>query len=190
MLLTWTLQHQVSECATLVQPLLGRCPWLRIIATSREPLRVRGETVWRVPPLDLPPDGAAEPVAGHEAVHLFAARAVGPGPASRRPGQHGFGGQAVPHAGRHTAGIELFAGRVALCRSSRSRPAARPVAARGLGHRTAPLRQQTLRATVDWSYELLDEQEQILLGRLVVFFGWNLDMAEQVCRTRPSQPTR
>ncbi len=44
-----TCEHQVSDCATLVQLLLARCPWLRIIATSREPLRVRGETVWRVP---------------------------------------------------------------------------------------------------------------------------------------------
>src|ERR1039457_2269658 len=52
-----TCEHQVGDCATLVQLLLARCPWLRIIATSREPLRVRGETVWRVPPLDLPPDG-------------------------------------------------------------------------------------------------------------------------------------
>jgi DNA-binding CsgD family transcriptional regulator len=49
------------------------------------------------------------------------------------------------------------------------------------GDRTAPLRQQTLRATVDWSYELLDEAEQVLLRRLAVFSGWNLDMAEQVC---------
>src|SRR3984957_1303048 len=53
-----TCEHQVSDCATLVQLLLARCPWLRIIATSREPLRVRGETVWRVPPLDLPPHRA------------------------------------------------------------------------------------------------------------------------------------
>src|SRR5581483_12330291 len=49
------------------------------------------------------------------------------------------------------------------------------------GDRTAPLRQQTLRATVDWSYELLDSAEQMLLRRLAVFSGWNLDMAEQVC---------
>jgi predicted ATPase len=56
-----TCEHQVSDCATLVQLLLARCPWLRIIATSREPLRVRGETVWRVPPLDLPPDGPVTP---------------------------------------------------------------------------------------------------------------------------------
>ena len=49
------------------------------------------------------------------------------------------------------------------------------------GDRTAPMRQQTLRAAVDWSYELLTEPEQVLLRRLSVFSGWNLDMAEQVC---------
>ena len=88
-----TCEHQVSECATLVQLLLARCPWLRIIATSREPLRVRGETVWRVPPLDLPPDGAAAAeLARHEAVRLFAARL------HADQGQHGVGGPAVPAA--------------------------------------------------------------------------------------------
>ena len=76
-----TCEHQVSDCATLVQLLLARCPWLRIIATSREPLRVRGETVWRVPPLDLPPDDArGAELAAHEAVRLFAARAAGARP--------------------------------------------------------------------------------------------------------------
>src|SRR5580692_2965589 len=76
-----TCEHQVGVCATLVQLLLARCPWLRIIATSREPLRVRGETVWRVPPLDLPPDDArGAELAGHEAVRLFAARAAGARP--------------------------------------------------------------------------------------------------------------
>src|SRR5437763_879304 len=73
-----TCEHQVSDCATLVQLLLARCPWLRIIATSREPLRVRGETVWRVPPRDLPPEGApGAGLAAHEAGRLFAARAPG-----------------------------------------------------------------------------------------------------------------
>src|SRR5262249_61135758 len=50
-----TCEHQVSDCATLVQLLLARCPWLRVIATSREPLRVRGETVWPAPPPGPPP---------------------------------------------------------------------------------------------------------------------------------------
>src|SRR2546429_7069221 len=53
-----TCEHEVSDCATLVQLLLARCPWLRIIATSREPLRVRGETVWRGGPPHPPPHGA------------------------------------------------------------------------------------------------------------------------------------
>src|SRR6516164_4609761 len=76
-----TCEHQVSDCALLVQLLLARCPWLRIVATSREPLRVRGETVWRVPPLDLPPVGAhGAEIAAHEAVRLFAARAAGARP--------------------------------------------------------------------------------------------------------------
>src|SRR5437763_5532444 len=76
-----TCEHQVSDCALLVQLLLARCPWLRIIATSREPLRVRGATVSRVPPLDLPPDRATgDELAGHEAVRLFAARAAGARP--------------------------------------------------------------------------------------------------------------
>src|SRR5580693_3211797 len=76
-----TCEQQVSDCATLVQLLLARCPWLRIVATSREPLRVRGETIWRVQPLDLPPDDAVgDELAGHEAIRLFAARAAGARP--------------------------------------------------------------------------------------------------------------
>src|SRR5256884_1663713 len=69
-----TCEHQVSDCATLVQLLLARCPWLRIIATSREPLRVRGETVWRVlpgPPVPRPV-GDVEPAAAARAVRPVA----------------------------------------------------------------------------------------------------------------------
>jgi len=179
-----TCEHQVADCATLVQLLLARCPWLRIVATSREPLRVRGETVWRVPPLDLPPESAhGTDLGAHEAVRLFAARAAGA-----------------------RAGFALTEDNVApvarLCRTLDGIPLAIELAAarvralsveqiadrlRGRfqlldsGDRTAPLRQQTLRATVDWSYELLDEPEQVLLRRLAVFSGWNLDMAELVC---------
>jgi predicted ATPase len=75
-----TCEHMVDACAALAHALLGGCPWLRLIATSREPLRVRGETAWRVPPLELPSvpgreDGMAE-LAQHEAVRLFAERAA------------------------------------------------------------------------------------------------------------------
>src|SRR5580704_4409660 len=79
-----TCEHLVDACARLVQQLLAGCRGVRVIATSREPLRVRGETVWRVPPLELPAALDRQPVAdiaGNEAVRLFAdrAKAVRPG---------------------------------------------------------------------------------------------------------------
>ena len=82
-----TCEHVVDACAAQVQQLLAGCPGVRVIATSREPLRVRGETVWRVPPLELPgaltAPGELTPgeLAGHEAIRLFADRA-----AAVRPG--------------------------------------------------------------------------------------------------------
>jgi predicted ATPase/DNA-binding CsgD family transcriptional regulator/Tfp pilus assembly protein PilF len=179
-----TCEHQVSDCATLVQLLLARCPWLRIIATSREPLRVRGETVWRVPPLDLPPDGArGAELAAHEAVRLFAARAAGARPGFTLTNDNTA---SVARLCRTLdgipLGIELSAARVrALSVEQIADRLSDRFQLLNSGDRTAPLRQQTLRATVDWSYELLNEQEQILLRRLAVFSGWNLDMAEQVC---------
>jgi predicted ATPase/DNA-binding CsgD family transcriptional regulator/Tfp pilus assembly protein PilF len=179
-----TCEHQVSECATLVQLLLARCPWLRIIATSREPLRVRGETVWRVPPLDLPPEGAGTAdVTSHEAIRLFAARAAG-----ARPGFILTEENALPVARLCRTldgiplGIELSAARVRALSVEQIADRLRDrFQLLDSGDRTAPPRQQTLRATVDWSYELLDGPEQTLLRRLAVFSGWNLDMAEQVC---------
>jgi len=179
-----TCEHQVSDCATLVQLLLARCPWLRIVATSREPLRVRGETVWRVQPLDLPPDDAAgDELAGHEAIRLFAARAAG-----ARPG-FALTEQNLASVARLCRtldgiplGIELSAARVRALSVDQIADRLRDrFQLLDSGDRTAPPRQQTLRATVDWSYELLDGPEQMLLRRLAVFSGWNLDMAEQVC---------
>ena len=179
-----TCEHQVSDCATLVQLLLARCPWLRIIATSREPLRVRGETVWRVPPLDLPPDGAdGAELAAHEAVRLFAARAAGARPGFTLTSENTA---SVARLCRTLdgipLGIELSAARVRALSVEQIEGRLRDrFQLLNSGDRTAPLRQQTLRATVDWSYELLDSDEQMLLRRLATFSGWNLDMAEQVC---------
>ena len=181
-----TCEHVVDACAALVQQLLASCPGLRVIATSREPLRVRGETVWRVPPLELP--AAADELtpgelAAHEAIRLFTDRA-----AAVRPGFALDTGNcaAVLQLCRTLDGmplaIELAAARVGAL--SVEQIAARLVDRFQLlasGDRTAPVRQQTLRAAVDWSYELLTEPEQALLRRLAVFSGWNLDMAEQVC---------
>jgi predicted ATPase/DNA-binding CsgD family transcriptional regulator/Tfp pilus assembly protein PilF len=181
-----TCEHVVDACAALVQQLLAGCPSLRVIATSREPLRVRGETVWRVPPLELPAAAGgltAGELVTHEAVRLFADRA-----AAVRPGfiLGADNAPAVAQLCRTLDGmplaIELAAARVGAL-------SVEQIAARlgdrfqllASGDRTAPPRQQTLRAAVDWSYELLTEPEQVLLRRLAVFAGWNLDMAERVC---------
>jgi len=181
-----TCEHVVDACAALVKQLLAGCPGLRVIATSREPLRVRGETVWRVPPLELPAvPGELTPgeLAGHEAIRLFADRA-----AAVRPGfaLDTANAPAVARLCRTLDGIplaiELAAGRVGAL--SVEQIAARLGDRFGLlasGDRTAPVRQQTLRAAVDWSYELLTGPEQVLLRRLAVFSGWNLEMAERVC---------
>jgi predicted ATPase/DNA-binding CsgD family transcriptional regulator len=181
-----TCEHIVDACAALVQQLLAGCPQLRMIATSREPLRVRGETVWRVPPLAVPAVPAALSVsqlAEHEAIRLFAERAAAAAPGFALSADNAA---AVARLCQMLDGvplaIELAAARV---RALSIEQIADRVADRfqllATGDRTAPLRQQTLRATVDWSYELLTEPEQILLRRLSVFAGWNLEMAEEVC---------
>jgi predicted ATPase/DNA-binding CsgD family transcriptional regulator len=179
-------EHLVDACAALCQNLLAGCPELRIVATSQEPLRIPQESVWQVAPLAVPPPEAprdAAQLAGFEAVQLFADRA-----AAARPG---FAiternAMAVADICRALDGvplaIELAAARVAVL-------SAEQIAARlgdrftllGSGDRTAPPRQRTLRATIDWSHDLLSAAEQTLLRRLSVFSGWSLDMAEQVC---------
>jgi predicted ATPase/DNA-binding CsgD family transcriptional regulator len=177
-------EHVVTACAQLCEYLLASCPWLRVITTSREPLRMPGETVWRVPPLSVPPASAPEHELGqHEAVRLFTERA-----AAVRPGFSLDRGNATSIAGvcRTLDGmplaIELAAARVGALAVEQinGRLTDRFQLLAG-GHRTAPARQRTLRATVDWSYELLTEPQQILLRRLAVFSGWNLEMAEKVC---------
>ena len=178
-------EHLVDASAALVQRLLASCPWVRVIATSREPLRVRGETVWRVPPLELPASGelTASGLLAHEAVRLFADRA-----AAVRPGFEvgPDNAEAVARLCRMLDGmplaLELAAARVrALSVEQICDRLSDRFQLLASGNRTAPLRQQTLRAAVDWSYGLLTPAEQTLLRRLSVFSGWNLEMAEQVC---------
>ncbi len=179
-------EHLVDACAALGQHLLAGCPELRIVATSQEPLRIPQESVWQVAPLAVPPPDAprdAAQLAGFEAIQLFADRA-----AAARPGFAitGRNAMAVADICRALDGvplaIELAAARVSVL-------SAEQIAARlgdrftllGSGDRTAPPRQRTLRATIDWSHDLLSAPEQILLRRLSVFSGWSLEMAEQVC---------
>jgi predicted ATPase/DNA-binding CsgD family transcriptional regulator len=187
-----TCEPLVQESAELVHELLGSCPNLRVIATSREALRVPGEVIWRVPPLGLPaaPDGPSgvpaeltRDIADCEAVRLFIARA-----AAVRPGfsLDEANAGAVAEICRTLDGvplaIELAAARVRTLSAEQIRiRLAGKFRLLAHGDRTAPPRQQTLRATVEWSYDLLNAGERKLLSRLSVFHGWSLDMAEQVC---------
>ncbi len=182
-------EHLVDACATLCQRLLAGCPGVRIVATSQEPLRIPQEAVWQVAPLAVPTPGPAPGIAGlmgYEAVALFADRA-----AAARPGfaVTERNATAVATICRELDGvplaIELAAARVTVL-------SAEQIAARladrftllGPGDRTAPPRQRTLRATIDWSHDLLSGPEQVLLRRLSAFAGWSLEMAEQVCADR------
>jgi predicted ATPase/DNA-binding CsgD family transcriptional regulator len=190
-----TCEHLVQECAELVQRLLSACPGLQVIATSREALRVRGEVIWRVPPLGLPAAADFEPAAGilepaaesaasgSEAVKLFLARAASVRPDLRLRDEDGVH---VAEICRTLDGvplaIELAAARVRSLSAAQIRARlAHRFEFLAHGDRTAPPRQQTLLATVEWSYDLLTEPERTLLRRLSVFHSWTLDEAERVC---------
>jgi len=186
-------EHLVDACAELSDGLLRGCPELRIIATSRETLAVAGEQVCPVPPLEVPPprdansdgdSGLAVRLLGFESVKLFVerAQAAKPGFALDRDSA-GAVGEICRRLDGIPLAIELAAARVAML-------TAREVAGRlddrfGLligGSRSDLPRHQTLQAAVDWSYDLLDRDEQALLARLSVFAGgFTLEGAEAIC---------
>jgi predicted ATPase/DNA-binding CsgD family transcriptional regulator len=181
-----TCEHLLDASAELCQLLLVSSAGVRLLVTSREPLHLAGETAWPVPPLSVPPAGTvpSPPDAWrYEAVRLFADRAAAALPGfALGPGNVA----AVAAVCRALDGIplavELAAARVRAL--SVEQIAARLADRFGLlttGNRGAPARQKTLRATLDWSHDLLTAGEQVLLRRLSVFAGWSLDMAEQVC---------
>jgi len=178
-------EHLLDAVAALAGRLLSDAPGVRILATSREPLGITGEMLHPVPSLPLPPeDTAAAEAAGYAAVRLFADRA-----AAVRPGFAVDAASAGPvvRICRALDGIPL-AIELAAARLRALTPA--QVADRlgdrfrllSAGSRTALPRQQTLRATVDWSWDLLGEAERTVLRRLSVFSGGAApDSAEYVC---------
>jgi predicted ATPase/DNA-binding SARP family transcriptional activator len=187
LLLLDNCEHLVDACAGLTTALLTACPGMRILATSRAVLGVPGEQPWALPPLSLP-DHTASGQAGRlgefEAVRLFLERAR----VHRRDlVLTDENAEAVMRICRYVDGIplalELAAARVSLL--SVEQIAARLGEGSRLltgGPRTAPRRQQTLRATLDWSYHLLREPERALLRRLSVFAGGcSLEAVEAVC---------
>jgi predicted ATPase/DNA-binding SARP family transcriptional activator len=186
-------EHLIESAAILADTLVKECPRLTLIATSREPLRIAGEQLYRVPSLTLPPsdNGQIDGVRGSEAVALFVDRA-----------RHQRADFALDPANSATV--------ARLCRRLDGIPLAIELAAARLGalsvteierrldhrfrlltggSRAALPRQQALEALIDWSYNLLNPNEQEVLERLSVFAGgFDLDSAEAVATASPDAP--
>ncbi|WP_405424036.1 AfsR/SARP family transcriptional regulator [Streptomyces erythrochromogenes] len=182
-------EHLIEAAASLADRLLGECPGLRILATSREPLGLTGEALWPVHPLALPPrDADAAQAMSYASVRLLNDRAAA--------ARSGF---AVTE--------ETAAAVTRICRALDGMPLAIELAAARLrtmsaeqlaarlddrfrlltgGARSAPRQHRTLRAVVDWSWELLTEPERALLRRLAAFPGGaTVEAAEGVCAGGP-----
>ncbi len=178
--------EQVAEAAGAVAQLLRDCPRLEVLATSRGALHIRAEHVYPVPPLGLPPGGSAgasaDEVGGYEAVQLFVDRARTVRPDFRLTDDNAA---AVADICRRLDGlplaIELAAARLRLFSPEvlRDRLGDRLGLLRS-GPRDLPERQQTLRATMDWSYELLEAAEQLLFEVLAVFADADITAVEAV----------
>ena len=180
-------EHLLAACAELAGELLQGCREVSVMTTSREPLGLPGETSWRVPSLSLPVDHAPEPIETlrhSDAVKLFIERALQVRPNFAVTNDNAPAVAQVCHdLDGIPLAIELAAARVRLMSVQEI--------ADGLadrfhlltgGARTALPRQQTLRASVDWSHQLLEDLERTLLRRLGVFAGgFTLDAAERVC---------
>ncbi len=180
-------EHLLSACAQFAVTLLRACPSLRIMATSRERLGIGGELPYRVPSLSLPDPKeqlSLEKLLQYEAVRLFVERAAFSRPTFEVTSSNVSSVlQVCTQLDGIPLAIELAAARVKVL-------VVEQIAARLRdrfqlltgGGRTAPPRHQTLRAAMDWSYDLLSEQERALLRRLSVFAGGcTLETVEAVC---------
>ena len=177
-------EHLVRACAGLVKHLLYECPGIHVLVTSREALRVPGEAVWRTPSLSVPPENAAGRsirIAEYESVQLFLARAEAAHTPFALEKQTAIVGQICQRLDGIPLAIELAAARAGAL-APQDILARLEDRFRLLSWDGAVGRQRTLAATIDWSYDLLSEDERTLFRRLGVFAGtFDLDAAESVC---------
>ena len=175
LLLVDNCEHLIQACADLVETLLRSCAQLHVLATSREALNIPGEMAWRVPPMEA-----------DETVQLFVDRAVAVKPGFALSCQNAA---MIANIGKQLDGIPLA---IELAASRLSGLSVEQLAIRLRdrfrlltdGSRTALPRHRTLHALIDWSHDLLSDQERILLRRLAVFSGgWTSEAAERVCAT-------
>ncbi len=180
-------EHLLAACAQLVDTLLRSCPGVRVLASSREGLGIAGETVYRIPSLSLPDlkqRATPQSLSAYESVRLFVERAMAALPAFAVTNQSAPAlAQLCVRLDGIPLAVELAAARVRSLsvEDINNRLGHRFRLLTG-GSRTALPRQQTLKALIDWSYDLLSEQEKTFLARLSVFAGgWTLAAAEKVC---------
>jgi predicted ATPase/DNA-binding CsgD family transcriptional regulator len=188
-------EHLVAACAEVVERVAGACPRVHILATSREPLGVAGEVVWPVAPLAIPP--LVGPLPGLQqftdtaSVRLFVERARTAHPEFAATSQNAAAVARI--CGRLDGlplALELAAARMRVLSPEQlaERIDDRFQLLVG-GPRSNPARQQTLEATVRWSYDLLDDQDRRLFERLSMFTGgFSLDAVEAVCGPNDCAP--
>jgi predicted ATPase/DNA-binding SARP family transcriptional activator len=191
-------EHLCAPCGELAGSLLASCPGVRLIATSRQPLEEAGEAVWAAPPMSLPEprqlpkagEGLAFVLPQYEATRLFVERAAEAMPAFALTEQNASAAlRIVRRLDGLPLAIELAAARVRAL--SVEQVSARLDDRFRLLTRGSPLaqpRHQTLRAAIDWSYDLLTGAERTVLHRVSVFSGgWTLEAAEAVCAEGTSE---
>lgn len=180
-------EHLIQPCAELCDTLLRACPNLKILATSREAMNAAGEIAFRVPSLSLPdPQKSAsiEAMQQSESVRLFIERANAASPTAQ------FNDANVPTVKQICLRLDGMPLAIELAAARVNSISVEEIAARlddrfrllTSGSRTALARHQTLRASIEWSYNLLSDSERVLLRRLAVFAGgFTLRAAESVC---------
>jgi predicted ATPase/DNA-binding winged helix-turn-helix (wHTH) protein len=178
-------EHLVDAVAGLTETIVSQCPWVSVLTTSREALRIEGEQIFAVPPLHVPPprEMNLDTILGYSAVQLFIARTRALD-SNFTPGENGL--PTIAAICRRLDGIPLA---IEFAAARAATVGVQEVSSRlddrfallTSGHRTALPRHQTLRATLDLSYELLSAPERRLLRRLAVFpAGFTLDAATAV----------
>jgi non-specific serine/threonine protein kinase len=188
LLLLDNCEHLLDACAVLVDSLLRSCPHLQVLATSRQSLGVAGEAVWRVPPLSLLEEGSVD----SEAVELLIARAAVLSGHKLDQDQREVAAELCRRLDGIPLAIELAAVRLKTLSIEQilDRLGDRFLVL-GEGQRAAPPHRRTLRAALDWSYALTDEEERTLWERLSAFSGtFDLSAVEGVCVGEPLRADR